>query len=108
MPEDFNSKFFNTSHSDLVCKEYLKGGEPVQILNMSSKGPLKFNIPQCEFDTQVRIAGNNEPLHLNLETILFEPIDLKFSMTWRAKKECDKKVLKVEQIDINLNNLNIN
>lgn len=108
LPLDFDSHFFNAAHPDLICKDYLKGGEPVSIFNMSPRGQLKFNLPVCELETEIRIAGNIEQPSLNLETILFEPNEFRFSMIWRSEVKCDKKALKVEQIDINLKRMQLN
>ncbi len=107
LPEDFDPRFFNAAHPDLVCSGYLKGGEPVTITGMSHNGPLKFKLPVCELEAAVRIAGKTEYPALNLETILIEPNESHFSMLWRAAVECDKKILKVEQININTKNLHL-
>ncbi len=107
LPEDFDPHFFNSAHPDLICSGYLKGGEPVMITGMSHNCPLKFKLPVCELEAAVRIAGKTEYPALNLETILIEPNESHFSMLWRAAVECDKKILKVEQIDINTKNLQI-
>ena len=108
LPEDFDNRFFNAAHPDLVCNTYLKGGEPVAITNMSPNGPLKFKLPVCDIEAAVHIAGKTENPHLSLETVLIEPNATRFSMLWRAGVECDKKVLKVKQVDISLKSLQIN
>ncbi len=102
LPKDFDNRFFNAAHPDLVFDEYLKGGEPVAITNMSPNGPLKFKLPICEVETLVHVAGKTENPALNLETVLIEPNESRLSMLWRAAVQCDKKTLKVEQVDINL------
>lgn len=103
LPTDFNNRFFNTAHPELVCDGFLQGGEPVTIVNMSEKGRLQFNLPVCDIDLKIRVAGKIESPQLNLETVLLEPNLHRFSMTWRASLPCDKKALKVEQIDVVLN-----
>lgn len=108
LAKDFDSRFFNAASPDLVYKGYLKGGEPVTITNMSLNGNIKFTLPVCELETSVRIAGSIENPPVNLETVLLEPNESRFSMLWRSAVKCDKKTLKVEQIDINLKNLRIN
>lgn len=108
LPDDFDLHFFNASHPDLVCANYLKGGEPVSVINMSPDGPLKFNLPMCEFDVAVKIAGQLEKPPLNLETVLLEPNDSRMSLLWRGSIECDKKTLKVEEVEINLQKLHVN
>lgn len=108
LPDDFDPRFFNAAHPDLICQGYLRGGEPVRITNMSPRGPLAFNLPVCEFEVSIRIAGKIENPPLNLETVLIEPGESRFSMLWRGALECDKKALKIEQIAINLKSLTVN
>ncbi|MFQ5560023.1 MAG: DUF2169 domain-containing protein [Nitrospinota bacterium] len=108
LAEDFDSRFFHTVYPDQVSKKYLKGGEPVFIQGMSPDGVLQFPLPLCEIEASVQIAGKKENPPLNLETVLFEPDDSRFSLLFRSATTCDKKALKVEQVDINLNNLQLN
>ena len=108
LAEDFDSRFFNAASDGLISANYLNGGEPVTITGMSPTGGMKFTLPVCEIETSVRIAGKIENPTLNLETVLFEPNESRFSMLWRSAVECDKKALKVEQIDIVLNGLRVN
>ncbi len=105
LPEDFDSRFFNAAHPDFIFNRYLKGGELVSIVNMSPRGPMKFKLPVCQIETAVGIAGKKENLNLNMETVLLEPNEFRVSMLWRAAVACDKKALKVEQIDIGLQSL---
>ena len=107
LPEDFQNRYFNAAHPDLVCPGYLRGGEPVTITNMSIKGPLKFNLPMCEFDVSVQIDDNKIAAAMNMETVLIEPDDQRLSLLWRGVVECDKKVLKIRQVDVALKNSGI-
>lgn len=107
LPADFDSRFFNAATPDLICETYLKGGEPVMIANMSPHGPFGFNLPQAVMEAKVRIAGKNERPALNLETVLLEPTAARMCMLWRAGVPCDKKALKVEQIDLTLDRLSL-
>ena len=107
LPADFDTRFFNAAHPDLICDGFLQGGEPVNISNMSERGPLQFNLPICELSLKIRVAGKTETPGLNLETVMFEPNQARFSMSWRAALACDKKALKIEQIDVGLKQLEI-
>ena len=107
LPEDFDPRFFNMASPDLIMDQHLNGGEPVIITNMSVKGPILFNLPQCEFDFSVDVDNKIEKPELNLETVLLEPNKQSFSMLWRAALECDKKTLKVNEININLNKIQL-
>lgn len=105
LPADFNPRFFNAAHPDLVFDRHLRGGEPVQVLNASPAGPLSFNFPAARFQVKVKIAGKVEEPPLNLETVLIEPDARRLCLTWRGKVPCDKKALKVEEISVALQDL---
>jgi len=100
LPEDFDSRFLNSASSGLVCQSYLRGGEPVVVSNMSADGPLQFNLPEATLEANVRIAGENQSPPLNLETVLIEPNERRFTLLWRAMAVCGKHPLKAEEIHI--------
>jgi hypothetical protein len=45
VPPDFSYAFFNGAHPDLQVEGYLKGDEPVELLNLSPGGRLAFRLP---------------------------------------------------------------
>jgi hypothetical protein len=108
LPTDFDSRFFNTAHPELVSNGYFKGGEPIEAVNVNEHGNMRFKLPICQMKTSVRVAGKEENPAMNLETILIEPDELRFRMLWRGALPCDKKSLKVEQIKIDLKQLILN
>lgn len=107
LPGDFNPRFFNLASLNLICKGYLRGGEPVEITNASPFGALRFTLPRCDLVADVRIAGHSVQPPLNLETVLLQPADARVTLIWRAAVLCDKKALKVEQITIDAKNLEL-
>lgn len=107
LPQDFDRRFFNMAHPDLVCRGYLQGGEPIEVSNASPRGPLRCMVPTCQLEAAVRVAGKTEKPMLNLETLLVEPSASILCMTWRASLPCDKKVLKVEQVELTLQRMDV-
>ncbi len=107
LPEDFDSHFVNAAHPDLVFDRYLQGSEPIHLMHLSQVPRIAFVLPLCRLDTEVQIAGSPERPPLNLETLLIEPDDARFSMTWRGQVQCDKRALKVEQVTITLADLEL-
>ncbi|MBT8439898.1 MAG: DUF2169 domain-containing protein, partial [Gammaproteobacteria bacterium] len=102
LPEDFDKRFFNLAHPDLIYPGFLSGGEPVEITNMHPGGTLKFALPHVKLNAVVTMAKDTlEPL-FNLETLIIEPNELELGMTWRAAVPCDKKALKISDIKIYL------
>ena len=86
---------------------YLQGGEPVEVLNASRDGPVRFTLPVCELSLSIGIAGAVETPPLNLETVLIEPDQRRVCLTWRAMQPCDKQALKIGQVAIAVQDLTI-
>jgi hypothetical protein len=97
LPLDFRADYFLAAPPELCVRQFLKGGEPVEIIGASPDGVQRFRLPLCELDVSVRVAGKSEKPPLQLETVLLEPTESRFSMLWRGAVPCDKKALKVEQ-----------
>jgi hypothetical protein len=107
LPVDFDPRFFCMAHPDLVFDRFLVGGEPIRLDNLSREGPIAFSLPQCRLQASVRVAGNTETPPLNLETVLIEPENNRLCMTWRGALPCDKKVMKIEQVKVDLLHLDL-
>lgn len=105
LPQDFDARYFNAAHPDLIAAEYLTGGENVVLLNLSPRGRLQFDLPRCAFAVTVRLDGADEKPEIHLETVLLEPDDDRLTMLWRAAVPCDKKALKVEQVTVEAGDL---
>lgn len=102
LPRDFNKRFLNIAHPDLIYPAFLQGGEPVQISNMHPDGNLQFNLPLINLDTTVDIHKRKEKLKFNMETLVIEPDAMQLAMVWKAALNCDKEVLKIKNITVNL------
>ena len=102
LPEDFDKRFFNSAHPDLIYPGFLTGGELVEITNMHPNGNMKFNLPKVNVFSDVTIADKSVKLNFQIETLIIEPNQLKFSIVWRAAVACDKKYLKISKIKIKL------
>jgi hypothetical protein len=107
LPVDFSTRFFCAAHPDLVCRGYLTGGEPVQIINASPRGPLRFTLPKVLMRVLARNGGKEEKLVPNLETILIEPGKSRLFLIWRALLACPGGVLKVSKVSVNLDKLDL-
>jgi hypothetical protein len=107
LPQDFDSRFFNAAHPDFTFDRYLQGGEPVRFDNLSVDGPKQFNLPACDLEARISMAGQIESPPINLETVLIEPDKRRLCMTWRSELACDKKALKVQQVEVNLRSLQL-
>ncbi|PTL77833.1 DUF2169 domain-containing protein [Vitiosangium sp. GDMCC 1.1324] len=97
LPLDFRPEFFQVAPPPLCASKGLKGGELVELINLSPDGPQRFALPRCELDVTVRIARRPTQPHMRMETVLLEPGERRLILTWRGAVECDKRSLKVEE-----------
>lgn len=102
LPVDYSQKFMSCAHPDLVYPGYLEGGEPVVIRGMHPSGELHFNLPKILPKCSVLIGGGKQEARFFLETLILEPNLLNVSMVWRAAFACDKNVLKISEIHVDL------
>lgn len=102
LPTDYNSKFMNVAHPDLIYPTFLTGGEAVSIQGMHPIGELKFNLPLVALSHRVIVEGNVYTSPFVMETLILDPNQLRLSMVWRAALACDKRMVKVKQILVGL------
>lgn len=102
LPEDYQPRFMNAAHPDLIYPDYLQGGEAINIRGMHPSGEISFQLPQIKLHNRVTVGGTNYSSAFKLETLLLEPNQLRLSMVWRAALPCDKKMLNIQQIFISL------
>lgn len=102
LPKDFDSRFLNTAHPDLIYPGFLQGGETVDITNMHIGGPLHFQIPYVKLNANVLVAENPVQPPFNLETLIIEPNQLKLSMIWRAAVQCDRQVSTISNVTVSM------
>lgn len=107
LPADFDARFLNCAHPDLVCKGYLTGGEPVELINVSPAGPIRFALPRCELQASVNMATATQEPPLRMESVLIEPDQGRLCLLWRAALPCDKRALKIRHVDLTLRSLDV-
>jgi hypothetical protein len=105
LPRDFDRRFFTTAVEELVFPQGLVGGEPVALLGLHPKGMLRFDLPRCGLGIHVTLAGKRQRLPCRLETVVLEPTDERFSISWRASLPVDKQMLKVERVEVAIERL---
>ena len=105
LPEDFDPRFFNAAPVDQQFEAGLQGGEPLAMLGLHPAGMCEFSLPQCTFRIDVRIEGGHERPQAKLDTVVLIPSEARLEMIWRAELPVDKRVLRVEQVEVGLDHL---
>jgi hypothetical protein len=100
LPKDFDPRFLQSAPADLMAAKYLQGGEPVEIVGASPKGPIQFALPVCSMEMIFHLDGKAQVHVPMLEMIVFEPEADRFWMVWRACQAVDKKMLRLSELEV--------
>ena len=86
-PEDFDARFNNGAHPDLQANGYLKGGESVELHNLTPQGRCAFSLARVPL--ACRLVGLEKPqlIAMNLDTLFIEPDEHRYCLVWRAAAE---------------------
>ena len=106
LPKDFDPRFLQLAPSGLVAPGYLKGGEPVELRGVTRSGVARFRLPQVTLKVSYRLDGSPQERPAYLDTVVIEPELSRFSLTWRSVFPCDKKALRVSEVEAALVSLN--
>jgi hypothetical protein len=86
LPTDFDRRFFNAASPGMIAPGYLRGDEPITIMNASSAGRLTFNLPGVSppwCGVELR-GGKKEILQTQLDTIIINTDEDLVFLLWRA------------------------
>lgn len=92
LPADFDSRFYNSGHPDLISKRFFQGGEHVGVTNASREGILTFDLPNVEVNAAFYIDGRVTKQVCDLDTVIIEPDQERVLLIWRAKVRCHRKL----------------
>lgn len=85
LPDDYDPAFTLCSPADQRPPAYLRGGEPIGLLNLSPEGTLTFELPRIELSLSSRFGRRTVPHEPpRLATVLIEPDERRLSMVWQS------------------------
>ncbi|MBV9122841.1 MAG: DUF2169 domain-containing protein [Planctomycetes bacterium] len=101
LPEDFDERFYLSAPEDQQAPAYLKGGEPVELVNLTPGGVLIFPLPRLAFGFQTRFSRGEVVRHrAKLHTVILEPDVPRVLMVWHTHLPCHPRVLKLQRTTI--------
>jgi len=96
LPLDFDERYYNGAHPDLISGRYLQGGEPVDIVNASPQGNLRFSLPGTRPGIEMVLTSlDRTRLEPVFDTLVLEPDRSRVIMTWRASKIVYRELHKI-------------
>ena len=106
LARDFDRRFFSAAPADLVSPTYLRGDEPVLVVNASAGRRLSFALPglippECLVG---RLDAEDEVLTANLDTVIVDADTMKVVLLWRSFTTLRDGPLDVARIRITCEN----
>jgi hypothetical protein len=97
-PPDFKEAYYQAAPADQQIP-YLQGGERVFLENLTAEGQTSFDLPQIEMPV-VFFYKNGEQLQQRavIDTLVLEPDEGVFSLTWRTMVPIKKNIFELVQV----------
>lgn len=97
-PEDLDDRFFLSSPEDQRPRSFLRGGESVELLNLTPSGRLAFVLPRLAFRFETEFRGKPSVTHNGiLHTVILEPDVPQVVMVWHTAVRAHADVLRLTQ-----------
>jgi hypothetical protein len=102
LPVDFDPRFLAIAPTGLASPTFLQGGEPVVLQGVNPDGVVQFRLPSVRLRVEFHLDGSPNVRAANLDTVVIEPEERRFSLVWRASLPTDKKTLRVSHANVAL------
>lgn len=103
LPDDFDDTYYQCAPQDQQVRGFLKGGEVVELFNMTPSGHLKFRLPLLSFSIATHFFdGTSETHRAVLHTVTIKPDDPKVIVVWHTHLKCHFKGLKLSHTTIRI------
>lgn len=101
LPHDFDERFYLGAPEDQQAREYLRGGERVELTNLTPNGGLSFGLPLVALGFETIFATGERVVHrADLHSVIVEPDFPRVIMVWHTRLRCHGKVLELESTRI--------
>jgi hypothetical protein len=97
LPIDFDEHFFQCAPKDQQADKYLRGGELVELTNLTPGGGIfKFQLPRVVLGFRTDFGAEVIDHRSKLHSVILEPDYPRVSLVWHSRVPCHSKVLKLE------------
>ena len=102
LPDDFDLRFYQQTPLDQQVQGYLKGGETVELENLSPHGNVSFELPKLKPECITKLGKSYITHDPNLHTVIIEPDSSRLMMVWHTALECHNKEHLLEKTIVSL------
>lgn len=100
LPKDFDDRFYQCAPRDQQTDRFLKGGEEVQLINLTPNGSLAFRLPRIILGFETHFGEAPVRHRANLHTVIMEPDFPRVILVWHTALPCHPKVTKLRKTTI--------
>jgi hypothetical protein len=99
LPDDFDERYYQCAAEDQQT-DYLKGGELVELTNLTPEGRTTFRLPKQLEVTVLFFLRTGEMIEAaaNLDTLLLESDRRRFMLAWRTAHPVRRTIREIQQI----------
>jgi len=98
LPRDFDERSFQAAPEDQQT-DYLRGGEEVELLNLTPEGKTKFRIPTVEVPVEFSLhGGDRKEFNAPIDTVVIEPDERRFLVVWRANLPLRRNLFEISEV----------
>lgn len=84
LPLDFDERFNQVAHPELITPEPLRGGEPIRLLNLGRPGPTKLVLPRIVYQVDARTERETKGFRPVLDTVVLMPDERALDLAFRV------------------------
>lgn len=88
--QDFNTRYYNCAPADQQATGYLRGGEAVELINLTPSGRLLFQLPRVYPFFETHFGRKRVEHRAQLCTVTIEPDHLRVIMAWQTSLVCNR------------------
>jgi hypothetical protein len=90
---DYDDRFNQCAPVDQQVAGYLRGGEAVELVNVTPEGHLGFTLPKVHFAFTTSFGRKRVEHRAKLHTVIIEPDDRRLVLVWLTSLECDERTV---------------
>jgi hypothetical protein len=98
LPADFDERYYQSAPPDQQT-DYLRGGEPVTLYNLTPEGRVDFRVPVVRVPV-LFLLRNGEEITVEAvnDTLVIEPDNHRFMRVWRASHPLRRDIFEVSMV----------
>ncbi|MFM0521675.1 MULTISPECIES: DUF2169 domain-containing protein [Caballeronia] len=95
--EDFDPHYYNCAPMDQQPRDYLSGGERIEVTGMSESGTVAFDIPKIGFGFRTRFGRERVDHEGRLCTVIVEPNVPRVVLAWQTSIVCNRRADELDE-----------